>query len=154
VRSSGDRPPKPGRGLLFRALLAAILTISLSATAVASAVLLEVEDVVHEFNREGRTVFKAKEVDRAEAGDPRTFLILGTDERYADRQAKIKPRSDTILLARVDPDSKRIAVMSLPRDLKVSVPGAGTNKINAAYEIGGPRKTVVTIKKLFEDATH
>jgi len=90
---SPDRPPRPGRGVLWRALLAAVLTISLSATAVASAVLLEVEDVVHEFNAEGRTVFKAKEVDRAEAGDPRTFLILGTDERYADRQAKIKPRS-------------------------------------------------------------
>ena len=43
--------------------------------------------------------------------------------------------------------------MSLPRDLKVQVPGAGTNKINAAYEIGGPRKTVATIKRLFEDAT-
>ena len=43
--------------------------------------------------------------------------------------------------------------MSLPRDLKVTVPGAGTNKINAAYEIGGPRKTVATIKQLFEDAT-
>ena len=43
--------------------------------------------------------------------------------------------------------------MSIPRDLKVQVPGAGTNKINAAYEIGGPRKTVATIKRLFEDAT-
>jgi LCP family protein required for cell wall assembly len=140
--------------LLVRALLAAVLTISLSATAVASAVLLEVEDVINEFNAEGRTVFNAPQVDRAEAGEPRTFLILGTDERYADRQLNIKPRSDTILLVRVDPDAKRIAVMSLPRDLKVTVPGAGTNKINAAYEIGGPNKTVATIKKLFGDATH
>ena len=90
---------------------------------------------------------------RAEAGDPRTFLILGSDERYGDRKLKIKPRSDTILLVRVDPDTKRIAVMSLPRDLKVKIPGAGTGKINSAYEIGGPRKTVATIKRLFEDAT-
>jgi LCP family protein required for cell wall assembly len=150
-----DRPPKPGRGLLIRALLAAVLTISLSATAVASAVLLEVEDVVSEFSggKEGRTVVDVPEIDRADAGDPRTFLILGTDERYADRKLKIKPRSDTILLARVDPDSKRIAVLSIPRDLKVNVPGAGTSKINAAYEVGGPRKTVQTIKKLFRDAT-
>ena len=43
--------------------------------------------------------------------------------------------------------------MSLPRDLKVKVPGAGTSKINAAYEIGGPGKTVATIKRLFDDAT-
>ena len=127
----------------------------MSATAVASAVLLEVKSVVTEFSggKEGRTVITVPEVDRADAGDPRTFLVLGTDARYADRVAKIKPRSDTILLVRVDPDAKRIAVMSLPRDLKVNVPGAGTNKINAAYEIGGPRKTIVTIKKLFRDAT-
>jgi LCP family protein required for cell wall assembly len=150
-----DRPPRPGRGVLIRALLAGILTISLSATAVASAVLLEIDDVVSEFTgpEEGRTTIDIPEVTRAEAGDPRTFLILGTDERYGDRKLKIKPRSDTILLARVDPDSNRIAVMSIPRDLKVKIPGAGTDKINAAYEIGGPRKTVATIKRLFEDAT-
>ena len=50
---SADRPPKPGRGVLFRALLAAVLTISLSATAVASAVLLEVEDVVERVQPRG-----------------------------------------------------------------------------------------------------
>ena len=43
--------------------------------------------------------------------------------------------------------------MSIPRDLKVQIPGAGTGKINSAYEIGGPRKTVSTIKRLFKDAT-
>ena len=42
--------------------------------------------------------------------------------------------------------------MSIPRDLKVTIPGAGTGKINSAYEIGGPRKTVATIKRLFKDA--
>ena len=57
------------------------------------------------------------------------------------------------MLARVDPDAKRIAVMSLPRDLKVEIPGAGSGKINSAYEIGGPGKTAATIKRLFKDAT-
>ena len=37
--------------------------------------------------------------------------------------------------------------MSIPRDLKVKIPGYGSDKINAAYEIGGPRKTVATVKK-------
>ena len=148
-----DGVPHPGRGVLIRALIAGILTISLSATAVASAVLLEIDDVIDEFVPEGREAIDIPEISRAEAGDPRTFLILGSDERYGDRKLKIKPRSDTILLARIDPDTKRIAVMSLPRDLKVKIPGAGTGKINSAYEIGGPRKTVSTIKRLFEDAT-
>ena len=148
-----DGVPHPGRSVLIRALIAGILTISLSATAVASAVLLEIDAVIDEFVPEGREAIDIPEISRAEAGDPRTFLILGSDERYGDRKLKVKPRSDTILLARIDPDTKRIAVMSLPRDLKVKIPGAGTGKINSAYEIGGPRKTVSTVKRLFEDAT-
>ncbi len=39
--------------------------------------------------------------------------------------------------------------MSVPRDLKVKIPGHGTDKINAAYELGGPRLTVKTVKSLF-----
>ena len=38
--------------------------------------------------------------------------------------------------------------MSLPRDLKVQIPGHGTDKINAAYELGGPRLTLKTVKQL------
>jgi anionic cell wall polymer biosynthesis LytR-Cps2A-Psr (LCP) family protein len=130
-----ERPPRPGRGLLWRALIAGLVTVSLSATAVASAVLLEIDDVTKTFAgpAQGRRQIDIPEVSRAQAGDPRTFLILGSDARYGDKKLGYKPRSDTILLVRVDPDTKRIAVMSLPRDLKVKIPGAGTGKINAAY---------------------
>jgi LCP family protein required for cell wall assembly len=38
--------------------------------------------------------------------------------------------------------------MSLPRDLKVEIPGHGTDKINAAYELGGPGLTLDTVKAL------
>jgi LCP family protein required for cell wall assembly len=148
-----DRPPRPGRGVLWRALLAAVLTISLSATAVASAVLLDVRSFTDNLNKDGRTAVTIPEISPADAGDPRTFLILGSDARYSDKQSGAKPRSDTLMLVRVDPDTKRVAVMSLPRDLKVSIPGIGTGKINAAYADGGPRKTVATVKKLFSDAT-
>ena len=58
-----------------------------------------------------------------------------------------------MLLVRADPNKDAIAVMSIPRDLKAEIPGYGSDKINAAYEQGGPRLTVRTIKKLFEDAT-
>ena len=51
-------------------------------------------------------------------------------------------RSDTIMLVRLDPDSDATTLMSLPRDLKVEIPGHGTDKINAAYELGGPRLTL------------
>ena len=49
------------------------------------------------------------------------------------------------------PNKDAIAVMSIPRDLKaVEIPGHGRDKINAAFEHGGERLTVRTIKKLFE----
>jgi LCP family protein required for cell wall assembly len=50
------------------------------------------------------------------------------------------------MLVRLDPDKKATAVMSLPRDLKVEIPGHGTDKINAAYELGGPALTLETVK--------
>src|SRR5262249_45535905 len=118
-----NRPPRPGRGVLWRALIAAVLTIGLSATAVASAGLLDVHKTVQAFTEGGRTVVDIPEIDESDAGDPRTFLILGSDTRYGDKKLGLKPRSDTLMLVRVDPHSKRIAVMSLPRDLKVKIPG-------------------------------
>ena len=57
-------------------------------------------------------------------------------------------RSDTIILLRLDPSKGATAVMSLPRDLKVSIPGHGTDKINAAYAIGGPALSVKTVRHL------
>ena len=50
---------------------------------------------------------------------------------------------------RLDPDKEATAVMSIPRDLKVDIPGYANDRINAAYELGGPRLTVKTVKKLF-----
>ena len=52
-------------------------------------------------------------------------MILGSDDRYADTKAGVKPRSDTILLVRADPDNEAIRSMSIPRDLKVEIPGHG-----------------------------
>ena len=51
----------------------------------------------------------------------------------------------------MDPHQAATAVMSIPRDLKVLIPGYGINKINAAYSLGGPNLTAKTIKSLFGD---
>jgi LCP family protein required for cell wall assembly len=154
VSAGVERPPRVGLGLLKRAAIAAVVVVALSATAVASAVLFEIDDVKTTFLKAaGREQIDIPEVTRAEAGAPRTFLILGSDQRYADRKNGRKPRSDTILLVRVDTDRRRVAVMSIPRDLQVAIPGFGHDKINAAYEDGGPRLTVRTVRRLFQDGT-
>lgn len=60
-----------------------------------------------------------------------TMLLLGVDQRTTEVS-----RSDTMILVNIDPVSKSASMMSIPRDLKVIVPGYGVHKINAAYAFG------------------
>ncbi len=54
---------------------------------------------------------------------PQTILILGSDKRPEFKKDKFRGLSDTTMLLRVDPDRNAIALFSLPRDLKVEIPG-------------------------------
>jgi polyisoprenyl-teichoic acid--peptidoglycan teichoic acid transferase len=49
---------------------------------------------------------------------------------------------------RLDPDKSLISMMSIPRDLKVEIPGYGTGKFNEAYSYGGTKLTLQTVKEL------
>jgi LCP family protein required for cell wall assembly len=154
VSTVPDRPPRVGLKLTIRALAACLLVMVVTAAAVATAALRELDDILDPIRRQGRADIRIPELDVPPPGGPRTFMILGSDKREgADRLSP--PRSDTILLARANPDKDAITVMSIPRDLKVSIPGHGTDKINAAFEIGGrkngPALVVKTIKRLFKD---
>jgi LCP family protein required for cell wall assembly len=68
-----------------------------------------------------------KEPEKPE--DPFWILLMGTDN-YEDFAV---PRTDTLILARVDQRNKVAALVSIPRDLYVEIPGYGKDKINAAY---------------------
>jgi LCP family protein required for cell wall assembly len=63
------------------------------------------------------------------AGGPLTVLLLGSDERPGETDPA---RTDSIIVARIDPHSGRVALLSLPRDLWVEIPGYGNARINAA----------------------
>jgi LCP family protein required for cell wall assembly len=152
-RRDYDGPPRLARALILRAGLAGLLVVALSATAVATTVILEVDRVKDIFTQKGRQAIDIPEVTRAQAGGPRTILVLGSDQRYEDKKLGLKPRSDTMLLIRVDPDTNAISVLSVPRDLKVTIPGHGTDKVNAAFEDGGPRLSVRTLQSLFKGVT-
>jgi LCP family protein required for cell wall assembly len=133
-----------------RFLLGALVVVLASAATVASAVLLEVKDDTDIFlnNSSGLAPDVKNVLSDVEAGGPQTILILGSDQRFVDIKAKNPVRSDTIILLRLDPNKGATAVMSIPRDLKVPIPGHGSDKINAAYAIGGPSLSVKTIHNL------
>ncbi len=76
---------------------------------------------------------------------PFSLLLLGYD-KYTKYD---HGRSDTIILALVNPDSQKIQLISIPRDLHVPIPGHGLDKINSAYPRGGPPLVKETIEDLF-----
>jgi LCP family protein required for cell wall assembly len=63
---------------------------------------------------------------------PINILLLGTDARIGEDIS----RTDAIILVHLDPHTDRVSMLSLPRDLWVSIPRYGKNRINAAYPIG------------------
>lgn len=145
----GDGPPRLTWDMWKRFALGAVLVIALTATAVATAVLLQVHETIEVFQRNSTPIPGIdNELDKVEPGSPQTILVLGSDRRYGDKKAGLPARSDTIIVVRLDPDNKATAIMSIPRDLKVEIPGYGTNKINTAYALGGPKLTVRTVKSL------
>lgn len=148
-----DQPPRPGRGLVQRAALAMVAIVLLSAGAVGATGLLQVDAISNSFqdaqNANGGAI-RIQEVTPAEAGKPQTIMILGTDERLgADEGLTKDARSDTIILARMDARQDAITLMSIPRDLKVKIPGYPIpDKINAAFTNGGANLTAKTVKQL------
>ena len=79
--------------------------------------------------------------------DPTTILVIGTDGGKA-KSRRGANRSDSLLLVRTDPGTHRISYLSIPRDLRVDIPGYGPSKINAANQIGGPALTIETVRAL------
>jgi LCP family protein required for cell wall assembly len=85
------------------------------------------------------------------------FLVLGSDSRagltpaqqkqFGSPSTVVGQRSDTIILVQYDPNNNRTIVLSIPRDLRVAIPGHGTNKINTAFSYG-PDVLVQTVEKL------
>lgn len=84
--------------------------------------------------------------------EPFYMLLLGVDkdairtEAWGEDQANY--RSDTIILARVDPPNKTVTLVSIPRDTLVDMGEHGEQKINTAYSYGGPAYMVECVSKL------
>jgi LCP family protein required for cell wall assembly len=67
------------------------------------------------------------------AGDAITILLLGSDQRPGETYPA---RTDTIIVAHIDPTQQRVALLSLPRDLIVEIPGYAWDRINVAHVYG------------------
>ncbi|HET9123515.1 MAG TPA: LCP family protein [Solirubrobacteraceae bacterium] len=138
--------PKSRLGLVVRVFCAAVLVIGSSAAAVATAGLLQIQQIVQDINVVPGSIVKTKQVTLPAPGKPQTLLVIGSDHR-ANSPSFRTANTDTMLLVRLNAASSTINIMSIPRDLKVQVPGYGTEKINAAYSEGGYGLLIKTIKQ-------
>src|SRR5262249_26507161 len=149
-----ERPPRVAFGVYKRIILGAILVILATATAGSAAVLLTTQKIVDilKHGENGKSLkFHPHVLTAADAGKPQTLLVLGSDKRFHDPRGPQKysnARSDTIMLVHLDPNAAATTVLSIPRDLQVTIPDHGTDKINAAYSLGGPDLVARTVKNL------
>ena len=76
------------------------------------------------------------------------ILLIGTDHSDNGQPGRSSDQhSDSLILLRTDPRSHRLVFLSLPRDLRATIPGYGTSKINAAMQIGGPKLAIQTVEQ-------
>jgi polyisoprenyl-teichoic acid--peptidoglycan teichoic acid transferase len=145
---AGDHepPPKPKR-YWWRFTLASVVIVSVTAAATAISILLYVGSIADALSHNNKLQNKVERfLSQTQGGEPENILILGSDKRASEPEDP--GRSDTTILLRLDPDKNAIALMSIPRDLKVEIPGYGTEKFNAAYTFGGPKLALQVVKEL------
>ncbi len=137
--------PTTRRGMLWRFLIAGFVVILFAAATTAVAGLLQINTFTQYFNV--NPSIRNAEVTIANPGNAQTILVIGSDHRAGEPFNAAN--TDTMMLVRLDPKSSTINVVSVPRDLKVTLPGPGggqTSKINAAYSVGGPALLLKVLK--------
>jgi LCP family protein required for cell wall assembly len=87
------------------------------------------------------------DLDGSLLSEPATILVIGTDGGKAPGRGDAR-RADSLLLLRTDPGKHRLSYLSIPRDLRVDIPGYGSGKVNAANQLGGPALTIATLRGL------
>lgn len=95
--------------------------------------------------------------ERPAQGGGHNYLLVGSDSREGLTAAQRRElatgkaagrRTDSIILVHVSSSGGKPALISIPRDSYVPIPGHGSNKINAAFAFGGPKLLVQTIEQV------
>lgn len=109
----------------------------------------------HKINSAANNIFGSgdgKISKKLQKGEPVSVLAMGTDVGALDR-GNTGGNTDSLELFTINPKTKKITMTSIPRDTLVRVPtkeGPTYVKINAAYSIGGPKKTVKAVSELLD----
>lgn len=114
--------------------IVAVLSMLLAVLAVAGASYYWFSGGIEQSKEKGSIVTPQNKVN---------IMVMGVDERSDDTG-----RSDTLFVVTVDTNTKEVAMLSVPRDTRVKIPGHGWDKINHAYAFGGHKLTQKAVEGL------
>ena len=139
---NSNLPPRQTRSKrrIFPLILAIMFIISAVAGAMlATSSVFELKKKIPVTQIEKARENKTEELIKAK--NKATILIMGVDVREDD-----VGRSDTLMVATVDPKYDKASLLSIPRDTRIRIYGYGYDKINAAYAYGGEPLTEITVE--------
>lgn len=132
--------------IVFLALLTVVVA---SGTAYGNKVYFQVENVAHSIHRpiEGR-----QEAEVIENTEPLSLLLLGIAN---DARRQTDYRANTIMIATLNPVTKKTTLTSIPRDAYVEIVGQGyEDKINHAHSFGGAKMMIETVEQYLNVPIH
>ena len=137
-----NKKSKKKRRFTFKKLLLILILLILIIFGLLSALILHYIGLMNLVDTGDRVANSASVIssDKVE-----NILIIGSDSRTEDERA----RSDSMILLTINKDSKQLVQTSFMRDMYVEIPGFGENKINAAFNNGGPELVMDTIEQNF-----
>jgi LCP family protein required for cell wall assembly len=142
---------RPKLRLFTRMFIGCLVVVAAVAATLATGALLEVKTFT-DYLKQSPQLKLGSLLTRADPGKPQTLLLIGSDKRAKTAvDASTPPHSDTMILVRLDPNQPETTMLSIPRDLKVTLRPEHkrpmVQKMNVAYTLGGPKLTVKTIKQ-------
>ena len=143
-----DRRRKKRKRIALGAL-AAVLVLALGGVGMAFAYINQIESNFSE----DITPEVQEALEKPADYDGGTFymLLMGTDkskEREKGEYAGDTFRSDSMILTRVDPENKKVTMVSLHRDTETEIEGYGMQKLNAFYAFGGPAGAIKAVSQM------
>ncbi|MGX2945483.1 LCP family glycopolymer transferase [Enterococcus alishanensis] len=145
MRNKGRRPSGKLKRTLI--LLVSILLVLVGLiTATAAKVLYDVKGVTDEVYEPAK---KTQPLDEVSLNQKKSFsvLLLGVDTGALGRTER--GRSDTLMVATVNPNTKKTVIVSIPRDTYTEIVGHDTmDKVNHAYAFGGVDMAADTVAQL------
>lgn len=138
----------------WRILLGCVIVVVCSATVSGAFVLGQVQTLRDALSQNGALSLPSGALAPTAWGDPQTLLLVGDDQRALTKyySRAVLPHANEMLLVRIDPSKPYISLMSIPRELEVTIHPTNaapiTTRLNYAYTAGRIPLLVSTIKQV------